>query len=134
MPAAEMTPRMVAAISNPHTDVLGHCTGRIVVGRGRPESEFDAEVVFAACERFGVAVEINSRPERLDPPKRLLRLAVEAGCLVSVDTDAHAPGQLDWQPYGCERAVRCGVPVGSIVNSWSADQVLAWTADHSVRP
>jgi len=136
MPSAEMTPRMVAAVANPHTDVLGHCTGRLITGgRGtRPESEFDAEIVFAACEKFGVAVEINSRPERLDPPKRLLRLAIEAGCLTAVDTDAHAPGQLDWQPNGCERAARCGVPVTSIVNTWSAPDLLAWTADHSVRP
>jgi putative hydrolase len=135
MPAAEMTPRMVAAISNPNLDILGHCTGRIVVGnRGRPESEFDAELVFAACAQFGVAVEINSRPERLDPPKRLLRLGVEAGCLTSIDTDAHAPGQLDWLPNGCERAARCGVPVESIVNAWPIEQLLAWTADHSVRP
>ncbi len=126
MPAEQMTPRMVRAIANPHVDVLGHCTGRIVVGRGRPESQFDAEIVFAACARFGVAVEVNSRPERLDPPKRLLRLAVEAGCHVSIDTDAHAPGQLDWQPYGCERAAACGVPVETIVNTWTADDLLAW--------
>lgn len=128
MPAAEMTPRMVRAISDPHTDILGHCTGRMVVGKKRPESEFDAELVFAACERFGVAVEINSRPERLDPPKRLLRLAVEAGCLTSIDTDAHAPGQLDWQAYGCERAAACGVPADSIVTTWDVDQLLTWTA------
>ncbi|HET8583288.1 MAG TPA: PHP domain-containing protein [Jatrophihabitans sp.] len=136
MPAADMTPRMIAAISNPHTDVLGHCTGRLITGgRGtRPESAFDAELVFAACAQFGVAVEINSRPERLDPPKRLLRLAVEAGCLTSIDTDAHAPGQLDWLLFGCERAARCGVPVESVVNSWTADELLAWTADHAVRP
>ncbi len=136
MPSDEMTPRMVAAIANPHTDILGHCTGRLVTGgRGtRPESDFDADVVFAACEAFGVAVEINSRPERLDPPKRLLRLAVEAGCLFSIDTDAHAPGQLDWQPNGCERAAECEVPVERIVNSWTADQLLAWTADHDARP
>jgi putative hydrolase len=136
MPGAEMTPRMVAAISNPHMDVLGHCTGRLVTGgRGkRPESEFDPEIVFAACAQFGVAVEINSRPERLDPPKRLLRLAVEAGCLTSIDTDAHAPGQLDWLPNGCERAARCGVPLESIVNSWPIDELLAWTADHGHRP
>ena len=127
MPAGEMTPRMVAAISNPHTDVLGHCTGRLVTGKGRPESEFDAEVVFAACAQFDVAVEINSRPERLDPPKRLLRLAVEAGCKVSIDTDAHAPGQLSWQPLGCERAVLCGVPPERIINTWSADELLSWT-------
>jgi putative hydrolase len=131
MPAAEMTPRMVAAVANPHTDVLGHCTGRMVTGsRRRPESEFDADIVFAACKRFGVAVEVNCRPERLDPPKRLLRLAVEAGCLVSIDTDAHAPGQLDWLPYGCERAAACAVPVERIVNTWSADELLAWTASH----
>ena len=120
MPAAEMTPRMVAAIANPHTDVLGHCTGRMVTGgRHRPPSEFDAEVVFAACAPFGVAVEINSRPERRDPPKRLLRLAIEAGCLVSIDTDAHAPGQLEWQPYGCERAALCATPTESVVNTWT---------------
>jgi putative hydrolase len=133
-PADEMTPRMVAAVANPHTDVLGHCTGRMVTGRGRPPSEFDADIVFAACARFGVAVEINSRPERLDPPKRLLRLAVEAGCLVSIDTDAHAPGQLDWQPYGCERAAACGVPVETIVNSWAMPDLLAWAGDHTHRP
>jgi putative hydrolase len=136
MPADEMTPRMVAAISNPHMDVLGHCTGRLITGgRGtRPESQFDPDIVFAACAQFGVAVEINSRPERLDPPKRLLRLAVDAGCLTSIDTDAHAPGQLDWLPNGCERAARCDVPVESIVNTWAIDDLLAWTADHSVRP
>ncbi|HZC69703.1 MAG TPA: PHP domain-containing protein [Jatrophihabitans sp.] len=136
MPANEMTPRMVAAISNPHMDILGHCTGRMRRGaRGnRPESEFDADVVFAACAHFGVAVEVNSRPERLDPPKRLLRLAVEAGCLTSIDTDAHAPGQLDWLRNGCERAARCAVPAETVVNSWPAEQLLAWTGDHSSRP
>ena len=129
MPRREMTRRMVRAVENPHTDVLGHCTGRLIAGgRGRrPESEFDPEVVFDACADHQVAVEINSRPERLDPPKRLLRLAVEAGCSFAVDTDAHAPGQLDWQPYGCERAAACGVPVERIVNSWTADKLLAWT-------
>ena len=132
MPREEMTARMVAAVSNPHTDVLGHCTGRQVVGhgrggKGRPESEFDAELVFAACAHFDVAVEVNSRPERLDPPKRLLRLAVEAGCRVAIDTDAHAPGQLDWQSLGCERAHLCGVTPDRVVNAWSADELLAWT-------
>ncbi len=128
-PADVMTERMVRAIANPHADVLGHCTGRLIMGeRGRrPESEFDAEIVFEACRQFGVAVEINSRPERLDPPRRLLRLAVETGCLFSIDTDAHAPGQLDWQPYGCERAVDCGVPPERILNTWPLGELLTWT-------
>ncbi|MFB9835542.1 PHP domain-containing protein [Actinoallomurus acaciae] len=133
MPSAEMTPRMVRAIANPRVDVLGHCTGRIVAAGGRrggkrPESEFDAEQVFAACVRHDVAVEINSRPDRLDPPKRLLRPALEAGCRFSIDSDAHAPGQLDWQPFGCERAARCGVPPERVVNTMSLDDLLAWTA------
>ncbi len=132
MEREEMTARMVAAISNPHTDVLGHCTGRQVLGhgrggKGRPESEFDAEVVFAACAQFDVAVEVNSRPERLDPPKRLLRLALEAGCRVAIDTDAHAPGQLDWQHLGCERAHLTGVTADRVVNAMPADDLLAWT-------
>jgi putative hydrolase len=127
MPSEDMTPRMVTAIANPHMDVLGHCTGRLVVGRGRPESEFDAELVFEACRQFGVAVEINSRPERLDPPKRLLSLALEMGCEFSIDTDAHAPGQLDWQPYGCERAEAVGVPADRIINTKSVEDLLAWT-------
>jgi putative hydrolase len=131
MPSDEMTPRMIAAISNPHTDVLGHCTGRQVLGhgrggKGRPESEFDAELVFAACAQFGVAVEVNSRPERLDPPKRLLRLAVEAGCDVAIDTDAHAPGQLDWQHLGCERAYLCGVTPDRVVNAKPVEELLSW--------
>jgi len=130
MPGPEMTRRMVAAVTNPHTDVLGHCTGRIVVGRGRPESEFDPEAVFAACAASGVAVEVNSRPERQDPPKRLLRLAVEAGCLVSIDTDAHAPGQLDWQLGGCERAFACGVTPDLVVNTRDVDGLLAWAGRH----
>lgn len=127
MRAGEMTRRMVAAVRNPHTDILGHCTGRLLSGRHRPESEFDADQVFAACAEAGTAVEINSRPERLDPPRRLLRQAVEAGVLFSIDTDAHAPGQLDWQIYGCARAEECGVPVERVVTSWSADWLLAWT-------
>ncbi|MEV0596153.1 PHP domain-containing protein [Nonomuraea cavernae] len=128
----EMTRRMVTAIADPNVDVLGHCTGRIVQGgtrRGgrRPESEFDAELVFEACRRFGVAVEINSRPDRQDPPKRLMRLAYEMGCDFAIDSDAHAPGQLDWQRFGCERAARCGIEPARVVNTWPLDELLAWT-------
>ncbi|MEU1666407.1 PHP domain-containing protein [Streptomyces sparsogenes] len=121
-----MTRRMVAAVGNPLVDVLGHCTGRLVGGR-RPESRFDAEEVFGACAAAGTAVEINCRPERLDPPRRLLRQAVRAGVFFSIDTDAHAPGQLDWQINGCARAEECGVPRERVVNTWTARQLLTWT-------
>ena len=131
MEARLMTRRMVAALANPHLDVLGHCTGRMRTRkRNRPESTFDAEIVFAAAHRFDKAIEINSRPERLDPPKRLLRLAVEAGCRVSIDSDAHSPGQMAWLGNGCERAFLCGVTEAMIVNAMSAGDLLTWTASH----
>ncbi|WP_290052729.1 PHP domain-containing protein [Amycolatopsis solani] len=125
MPARDMTRRMVAAVRNPRTRVLGHCTGRLVVGRGRPESEFDAEAVFTACRENGVAVEINSRPERLDPPMRLLRLAAEIGCDFTIDSDAHAPGQLDWLGYGCERAIKAGIGPERILNTRTANELVS---------
>jgi putative hydrolase len=131
MDADAMTERMMRAMANPHADVLGHCTGRIVVGRGRPESSFDADIVFAACKHFDKAVEINCRPERLDPPRRLLQRAHEIGCKFSIDTDAHATGQLEWQHYGADRAAECGVPADVIVNTWPAEQLLTWTRSHA---
>ena len=73
-----------------------------------------------------MAVEINSRPERSDPPDELIAMALEAGCLFSIDSDAHAPGQLDFQVYGCARAERLGVPTERIVNTWEVDRLLAW--------
>ena len=127
MERQEMTRRMLRAIRDPHTDILGHCTGRLVVGRQRAQSKFDAAAVFAECAERGVAVEINCRPERRDPPSDLLRMAVDAGCLFSVDTDSHAPGQLDWRPHGVVRAVACGVPAERIVTTWDVDRLLAWT-------
>ncbi|MFD4665718.1 PHP domain-containing protein [Streptomyces halstedii] len=127
MDRAEMTKRLLAAVRRPHADVLGHCTGRLLGGRGRPQSLFDADAVFAACAESGTAVEINCRPERLDPPRDLIRRALAAGTLFSIDTDAHAPGQLDWQIYGCARAEESGVPAERVVTTWTADRLLAWT-------
>ena len=125
-----MTRRMVAAVQNPRVNVLGHCTGRLVKGgRGtRPQSQFDADAVFAACRENNVAVEINSRLERQDPPDELIDLALQTGCLFSVDSDAHAPGQLSLKAYGAERAERLGVPADRIVNTWPVEKLLDWAA------
>jgi putative hydrolase len=128
MDAPAMTRRMVAAVRHPETNVLGHCTGRLITGgRGtRPQSTFDAEAVFAACAQNDVAVEVNSRPERSDPPDELVEVALEAGCLFSIDSDAHAPGQLDFLSYGAARTRRLGVPLDRIVNTWPVDRLLEW--------
>jgi putative hydrolase len=125
-----MTRRMIGAIRNRHTNVLGHCTGRLVTGgRGtRGQSQFDARAVFEACAEHDVAVEINSRPERRDPPTALLELASEIGCVFSIDSDAHAPGQLDFQVLGCERAEDAGIDPDRIVNTWPKDRLLKWAS------
>jgi putative hydrolase len=127
MESAAMTRRMLTAIESPHVDILGHCTGRKLVGRGRRPSSFDAARVFEACRDTGTAVEINSRPERLDPPEDLLGMATETGCLFSIDTDAHAPGQLEWLPFGCALAASAGVPPERVVNTWAVDRLLEWS-------
>jgi putative hydrolase len=128
MSEREMTERLVVAVASPHVDILGHCTNRKVVGRGRAPSVFDPELVFAACAQFGTAVEINCRPERQDPPEELLTVALEWGCKVSIDTDAHAPGQLEWQAYGCDKAARLGAGPDDVINTLAADDLRAWTA------
>ncbi|WP_439593117.1 PHP domain-containing protein [Microbacterium sp.] len=129
MERGPMTRRLVKAVSNPRVDVLGHVTGRLVEGaRGtRPPSTFDARPVFAACAEHGVAVEINSRPERQDPPDDLIAIALDEGCLFSIDSDAHAPGQLSLLDYGAERAERAGVPAERIVTTWPLDRLREWT-------
>jgi putative hydrolase len=128
MEADAMTRRMVNATRNPRTNVLGHCTGRLVTGgRGtRPQSQFDARAVFESCAEHDVAVEINSRPERRDPPSDLLELALDIGCLFSIDSDAHAPGQLDFLDHGCERAEAAGIDPDRIINTWPAERLLTW--------
>ncbi len=128
MESPAMTRRMIAAVANRHTNVLGHCTGRLVTGsRGnRGQSSFDARAVFEACVEHDVAVEINSRPERRDPPSDLLALAGEIGCVFSIDSDAHAPGQLDFLAFGCERAESAGIEADRIVNTWPQERLLEW--------
>ncbi len=126
MDGTAMTERMVRAVANPHVDILGHCTGRLI-GKRDPSS-FDPDYVFAACAQFHTAVEINCRPERLDPPRPLLQMAIEYGCYFAINSDAHATGQLEWQPNGCNRAADVGVPLEMVLNTWPVERLLAWTA------
>ncbi len=135
MDTAAMTRRLLAALENPALDILGHCTGRIRPGssgegKGRPPSSFDTGAVFARAAELSKAIEVNCRPERLDPPRALLSEAIEAGCLLAIDTDAHAPGQLEWQPFGCIRAAACGAAQDRVVNTWTAASLLSWTGAH----
>ncbi len=130
MDRVAMTRRLVLAAAHPHVDILGHCTGRKVGWQGEPTREpanFDADLVFAACAQNGTAVEVNCRPERQDPPDELLALALEWGCELSVDTDAHAQGQLEFLDYGCARLAAYDVDPGRIINTRTAAELLSRT-------
>ena len=131
MDAGPMTRRMVAAVEHPRVRVLGHCTGRLITGgRGkRPQSTFDAHEVFSACRDTGTAVEINSRPERADPPDDLLALARDLGCLFAIDSDAHAPGQLGFKALGAHRAEAMEIDQDRIVTTWPLPRLREWLAD-----
>ncbi|HWJ98989.1 MAG TPA: PHP domain-containing protein [Acidimicrobiales bacterium] len=133
MDPVPMTERILKAVASPHVDILGHCTGRKVKGWGddlreiRPRSTYDEQLIFDACAVYGTAVEINCRPERQDPPPELLDLALDAGCLISIDTDSHSPGHLEFVNYGCDKAVAHGIDPGRIINTWPLDDLLTWT-------
>jgi putative hydrolase len=128
MPREDMTRRLVMAIASPHVDMIGHITNRKVVGGGRQGSDFDAEIVFAACARFDTAIEINCRPERQDPPEDLVTLARQWDLKFCINTDAHSPGQLEWQPYGCDKLAQLDISADSVVNTWSADDLVGWAS------
>ena len=132
MDAKEMTARMILAAASPHVDILGHCTGRLI--NKRAQSSFDADYVFAACASYNTAVEINCRPERLDPPPELLAIALGYNCLFSINSDAHATGQLEWQPHGCDIAASGGVPIDRIINSWPVERLLDWAGSNGNAP
>lgn len=125
MPHDEMTARLIKAVSNPHVDILGHCTGRQISGTPRAPSTFDAAAVFRACAEHNTAVELNCRPERQDPPDELLSLALDAGCRFVIDTDAHAPGQLEWLASGCDKAARHAIDPTRILNTYGVEELLA---------
>lgn len=135
MESAPMTDRLVRALADPHLDILGHCTGQMSRARGsRPPSTFEARTVFEAARTHGKAIEVNAQPARRDPPDDLLDLAISLDCYVSIDSDAHSPGELDWLLLACDRVAERGLPTARIVNCWTSDEVLAWTAAHAARP
>ena len=119
-----ITPRLLNAIRNPQVDVIGHPSGRLMPER--EGADLDWEQVFAAAKESGVALEIDSHPSRLDLDEVNARRAAELGIPLAVDTDAHAPDQLDLMEYGVSVARRAWVGPESIINTWDKDRLLAW--------
>lgn len=122
----QVTARMLAAIANPHVDIIGHPTGRMIPDRAGADLDLDA--VLAAAARAGVALEINANPRRLDLSDVLARRALEAGCLLSINTDAHRPEHFDFLSYGVAVARRAWADPERIINCWAPERLLAWLA------
>ncbi len=118
-----ITERCLKAIENPYVDIIGHPTGRLL-GR-RPPSEIDLEQVFRACAATGTAVEINANPERLDLSAEHARTAVDMGCAIVINCDAHSIGQLELLPYGIHTARRAWLRPQDVLNARPLDELLA---------
>jgi DNA polymerase (family 10) len=113
MPKKEMTARILRAIQHPAVDILGHPTGK----RGRrPPYEVELDVVLRACAELGVAVELDCSPDRTDLPADQIRRAIELGCTIAVDTDAHSIRELDYMIYGVGQARRAWAEPEQILN------------------
>ena len=123
-PPEEATSRLIAAVSHRHVHVLGHPTGRMI-GR-RPGLEPDMRAVAEAAAKHGTALEINANPSRLDLRDRHVRIAMESGALISINTDAHAAAHFAFMRYGVLTGRRGGLTSEQCINAWQADRLLAW--------
>lgn len=121
---SEITSRTLAAIENPHVDIIAHPTGRIL-GKRAP-FDIDIDAALDAAARTGTAMELNSYPDRLDLRDEHLRLAREKGVKVAVDTDAHAADQLEYMFYGVATAQRGWLTPDDIVNAWPLARLREW--------
>ncbi|MDB2263452.1 helix-hairpin-helix domain-containing protein [Halorubrum ezzemoulense] len=117
--AEAATERLVRAVEHPHADVLGHPTGRLI--NERPGLDPDVEAVAEAASASGTAIEVNANPARLDADGEFVRAAVEAGATIAVNTDAHAPRELDNARYGVHTARRGWARAADVLNARSLD-------------
>jgi len=123
-PKEQITQRMINAIKNPNVDIIGHPTGRLIPDR--EGADLDMEAVFSAAAESGVALEISAHPERLDLNDIHARRAIELGILLSINTDAHSPGELDLMHFGVSTARRGWVEPGDVINTWETEKLLSW--------
>jgi DNA polymerase (family 10) len=125
-PRSELTRRTLNAIRSPHVDVIAHPSGRMI--QRRDDLDLDWDAVFEAAAATGTALEINGSPHRLDLAPERARRAVEAGCLLSIDSDAHRTEELDNVRWGVDQARRAWVETRHVLNTRPRAELLAWLA------
>jgi DNA polymerase (family 10) len=130
-PREKVTERLLNAIRNPHVDIIGHPTGRLIPDREGADLDMDA--VLAAAAESGVAMEINAHPSRLDLDDVYSRRAIEMGIPLAIDTDAHHPSDFDLVEYGVATARRGWVTAANVINTWPADALHKWLAGRGAR-
>jgi len=125
------TERIIRAVSNPFTTILGHMTGRLL--RRREGYPIDIEAILAACARHDVAVEINANPHRLDLDWRWHTRGLELGCMFSINPDAHTIEELDLTSWGVLAARKGGIPPDRVLNCLSRDDLVQFLADRRAK-
>ena len=122
--AKTQTDRIIRAVSNPFTTILGHLTGRMLLRR--PGYEVDIDAILRACAEHGVAVEINANPHRLDLDWRWHGRALELGCMFSINPDAHSMDELDLTRWGVLMARKGSIPPERVLNSLDLKEITAF--------
>ena len=123
-PREKVTERLLLAIRNPHVDIIGHPTGRLLPNREGADLDMDA--VLSAAQQSGVALEINAHPARLDLEDIYARRAIEMGIRLAINTDAHSQSDLELLHFGVATARRAWVEPQHVLNAWPTDRLLSW--------
>ncbi|MCB0029539.1 MAG: hypothetical protein KDE28_16610, partial [Anaerolineales bacterium] len=123
-PKEQVTARALAAIENPHVDMIGHLTGRLLPDR--PPADLDLEAVFAAAARTGTILEVNANPLRLDLKDSHIKRALAVGVKIAINTDAHNVGQLDLMHYGVATAQRGWATAADVINTGTMAALKAY--------
>jgi histidinol phosphatase-like PHP family hydrolase len=129
--ADDQTGRMIAAVTSPGIHVFAHPRGRVYSKRGGINAQWDD--VFDSAARAGIAVEIDGDPARQDIDHVLARRALDAGCIFSLDSDAHAPWEFVGSEFAVAHARLAGIPAERIINYWSTERLLDWAAERRSR-
>jgi DNA polymerase (family 10) len=125
-PRQELTARLIRVLQNPHVDIIAHPSGRLI--ERREGGDFDWDRVFAIAAQTGTALEINADPARLDLDPARAHRASQAGCLITINCDAHHTSGFSLMEYGIAMARRAWLKPDQILNCWSAGRILEWLA------
>jgi DNA polymerase (family 10) len=120
----QVTQRLLNAVRNPHVDIIGHLTGRLI--NRRDPADLDVEAILKEGAARGVVFEINANAERLDLKDSHAKMALDFGCTLAINTDAHHPDHFDFQRFGIGTARRAAAPAQAILNTWSFKDLEAW--------